>query len=172
MDRLGSECELTYDLAMEKLDERDNCEANQDDRACSIQDSLDILGDRWTILIMRDAFRGVRRFDDFRRDLDIARPVLTERLKRLVVAGVLDRRLYCERPPRYEYRLTPMGAALSPTLVALMRWGDEWLTDEPPTVLVHETCGEPLDQAFVCWHCDETFTQSSIASRPGLTPTS
>ena len=157
---------------MAKLDERDDREANQDDRACSIQDSLDILGDRWTILIMRDAFRGVRRFDDFRRDLDIARPVLTERLKRLVVAGVLDRRLYCERPPRYEYRLTPMGAALSPTLVALMRWGDEWLTDEPPTVLVHETCGEPLDQAFVCWHCDETFTQSSIASRPGLTPTS
>ena len=84
---------------MEKLDERGNREANQDDRACSIQDSLDSLGDRWTILIMRDAFRGVRRFDDFRRDLDIARPVLTERLKRLVVAGVLDRRLYCERPP-------------------------------------------------------------------------
>ena len=91
---------------MAKFDERDDREANQDDRACSIQDSLDILGDRWTILIMRDAFRGVRRFDDFRRDLHIARPVLTERLKRLVVAGVLDRRLYCERPPRYEYRLT------------------------------------------------------------------
>lgn len=138
-------------------------------RPCSIQASLDILGDRWTILIMRDAFRGVRRFDDFRRDLHIARPVLTERLKRLVESGVLERRQYCERPPRFEYRLTPMGAALSPALVALMRWGDDWLAtdDGPPTVLVHEACGEPLDQAFVCWHCDETFTQSDIASRPG-----
>ena len=138
------------------------------ERPCSIQASLDILGDRWTILILRDAFRGVRRFDDFRRDLEIARPVLTERLRRLVESGVFERRLYCERPPRYEYRLTPMGAALSPTLVALMRWGDDWLSaDGPPTVLVHETCGEPLDQAFVCWHCDETFTQSAIGSRPG-----
>ena len=138
------------------------------ERPCSIQASLDILADRWTILILRDAFRGVRRFDDFRRDLDIARPVLTERLKRLVEKGVFERRLYCERPPRYEYRLTQMGAALSPALVALMRWGDEWLSDDgPPIVLVHEACGEPLDQAFVCWKCDETFTQSDIVSRPG-----
>jgi DNA-binding HxlR family transcriptional regulator len=96
---------------------------------CSIQASLDILGDRWTILILRDAFRGVRRFDDFRRDLDIARPVLTDRLKRLVENEILGRHLYCERPPRYEYRLTARGMALSPTLVALMRWGDEWLSD-------------------------------------------
>ncbi len=141
-----------------------------DERPCSIQRSLDILGDRWTILIMRDAFRGVRRFDDFRTGLEIARPVLTDRLKRLVEAGVLERRLYCEHPPRFEYRLTAMGAALSPALVALMRWGDEWLADDgPPTVLVHERCGYPLDQAFVCWHCNETFTQPDIASRPGPT---
>jgi DNA-binding HxlR family transcriptional regulator len=137
-------------------------------RLCSIQASLDILGDRWTILILRDAFRGVRRFDDFRKDLDIARPVLTDRLKRLVEHGVLARHLYCERPPRHEYRLTEMGMALSPALVALMRWGDEWLSDgAAPTVLVHDTCGHPLDQQFVCWACDETFTPYDIASRPG-----
>ncbi|MFT4656703.1 MAG: DNA-binding HxlR family transcriptional regulator [Ilumatobacter sp.] len=136
--------------------------------ACSIQASLDVLGDRWTILILRDAFRGVRRFDDFRKDLSIARPVLTDRLKRLVERGVLVRHLYCERPPRYEYRLTQMGMALSPTLVALMRWGDAWLSEgDAPTVLVHTTCGHPLDQQFVCWNCDETFTQYDIASRPG-----
>jgi DNA-binding HxlR family transcriptional regulator len=135
---------------------------------CSIQASLDILGDRWTILILRDAFRGVRKFDDFRKDLRIARPVLTDRLKRLVERGVLARHLYCERPPRYEYRLTEMGMALSPALVALMRWGDDWLSDGgAPTVLVHDTCGNPLDQQFVCWECDETFTQYDIASRPG-----
>jgi DNA-binding HxlR family transcriptional regulator len=140
---------------------------------CSIQRSLEILGDRWTILIMRDAFRGIRRFDDFRRDLGIARPVLADRLKHLVDAGVLERRRYCERPPRDEYRLTPMGAALSPTLVALMRWGDEWLTDDgPPTTLIHEVCGEPLDQAFVCWHCNETFGSGQIASRSAHTGTS
>ncbi len=135
---------------------------------CSIQRSLEILGDRWTILIMRDAFRGIRRFDDLRRDLGIARPVLADRLKHLVDAGVLERRRYCDHPPRDEYRLTPMGAALSPTLVALMRWGDEWLSsDGPPTTLIHDVCGEPLDQAFVCWHCNETFGSGAIASRPG-----
>ncbi len=158
-DRLGSESELTYHL----VDMRESTAPD-----CSIQASLDILGDRWTILILRDAFRGVRRFEDFRRDLDIARPVLTERLKRLVDRGVLARHLYCERPPRHEYRLTEMGMALSPALVALMRWGDRWLSDgDAPTVLVHEACGHPLDQQFVCWHCDETFTQYDIASRPG-----
>jgi DNA-binding HxlR family transcriptional regulator len=136
--------------------------------SCSIQASLDVLGDRWTILILRDAFRGVRRFDEFRRDLDIARPVLTERLKRLVEHGVLARHLYCERPPRYEYRLTAKGMTLSPTLVAQMRWGDEWRSDgDAPTGLVHEACGHPLDQQVVCWECDETFTPHDIASRPG-----
>jgi DNA-binding HxlR family transcriptional regulator len=135
---------------------------------CSIQRSLDILGDRWTILVLRDAFRGVRRFDDFRRDLEIARPVLADRLKRLVGHGVMVRHLYCERPPRYEYRLTAMGMALSPALVALMRWGDEWLSsDGPPTVLVHDACGHPLDQQFVCWHCDVTLTPHDIESRRG-----
>ena len=141
----------------------------EDERQCSIQRSLDVLGDRWTILIMRDAFRGIRRFDELRSDLDIASPVLTDRLHRLVDAGVLVKRQYCERPPRFEYRLTEKGAALSPTLVALMRWGDDWLSDGgPPTVLVHDACGQPLDQTFVCWHCDETFSPTAIASRPGI----
>ncbi|MGI9644351.1 MAG: winged helix-turn-helix transcriptional regulator [Ilumatobacteraceae bacterium] len=135
---------------------------------CSIQRSLEVLGDRWTILILRDAFRGVRRYDEFRRDLDIARPVLADRLKRLVDHGVLTKQLYCEHPPRYEYRLTARGMALSPTLVALMRWGDDWLAEDgPPTVLVHDACGEPLDQQFVCWQCDQTFSPHDIASRPG-----
>lgn len=135
---------------------------------CSIQRSLEILGDRWTILVLRDAFRGVRRFDEFHRDLEIARPVLADRLKRLVEHGVMAKHLYCERPPRYEYRLTAMGMALSPTLVALMRWGDDWLSNaDPPTVLVHDACGHRLDQQFVCWHCDVTVTPHEIASERG-----
>ena len=135
---------------------------------CSIQASLDVLGDRWTLLILREAFRGTRRFGEFQQHLDIAKPVLTERLKGLVEHGVFTRQLYCERPPRFEYRLTEMGMALSPALVALMRWGDRYLArGAAPTVLVHDACGHPLDQQFVCWQCDQTFTPHEIASRPG-----
>lgn len=135
---------------------------------CSIQRALGIVGDTWTILILRDAFRGVRRFEDFRRDLGIAKPVLANRLKKLVDAGVMVRRRYCEHPPRDEYRLTRKGMDLSPALVALMRWGDHYLADDkPPVVLVHEACGKELDLTYVCWDCNETFTPRDIASRPG-----
>ena len=142
--------------------------AEPDDAPCSIARSLEVIGDRWTILILRDAFRGIRRFDDFRRDLEIARPVLADRLRKLVDAGVMTKVAYQDHPPRYEYRLTTMGIELSPALVALMRWGDTWLSDgAPPTVLVHDTCGHPLEQGFWCAHCGETFRPTDIASRPG-----
>ena len=121
------------------------------------------------MLILRDAFRGIRRFDDFRRDLEIARPVLADRLKRLVEHGVLVKVRYQDHPPRDEYRLTPMGIELSPILVALMHWGDRHLAgdDGPPTVLVHETCGHDLEQGFWCPSCRQTFSPTDIASRPG-----
>jgi DNA-binding HxlR family transcriptional regulator len=143
-----------------------------DDRvpaACSIAASLEIVGDRWTILILRDAFKGIRRFDELRRDLDIPRAVLADRLRRLVDHGVLVKRRYQERPPRDEYRLTPMGLQLSPILVALMQWGDRWLSGEdgPPTLLVHEPCGTEIDLGFYCWHCEQSFTPTDIISRPG-----
>jgi DNA-binding HxlR family transcriptional regulator len=135
---------------------------------CSIAAALNIVGDRWTILILRDAFRGIRRFDEFQRDLDIARPVLAERLKRLVAAGLMHKHEYQSQPVRYEYRLTRMGFELSPALVALMRWGDAWLADgSPPTVLVHEPCGRELAQGFWCPTCKQTFSPSEISSRPG-----
>jgi len=138
------------------------------DTPCSIARSLEVIGDRWTILILRDAFRGIRRFDDFRRDLEIARPVLADRLRKLVDAEVMTKVSYQDHPPRFEYRLTPMGIELSPALVALMRWGDTWLSDgAPPTVLVHEACGHPLEQGFWCASCGETFRPIDIASRPG-----
>ena len=139
------------------------------EQACSIARTLEVIGDRWTLLILRDAFRGVRRFDDLQRDLGIARNILTDRLQKLVDAGVLARRLYQEHPPRHEYRLTPMGYDLSPALVALMHWGDRYLADAPgpPLELVHDTCGTPVDQTFVCWSCDTTVTPSRIRSRPG-----
>jgi DNA-binding HxlR family transcriptional regulator len=135
---------------------------------CSIAGTLEIIGDRWTILILRDAFRGVRRFDEIQQDLGIARNVLTDRLNKLVDHGVLEKRQYQDRPARYEYRLTPKGVDLSPALVALMRWGDKHLAgDDGPTVLVHDECGKPLDQTFICWDCDTTVQPTEIRSRPG-----
>ncbi|MBO0731929.1 MAG: helix-turn-helix transcriptional regulator [Acidimicrobiaceae bacterium] len=118
------------------------------------------------MLILRDVFRGVRRFDELRVDLGIARPVLSDRLRKLVAAGILRKTQYQERPPRSEYRLTPMGVELSPALIALLRWGDRWLGDDEPTVvLCHSPCGTELEQAFWCRKCRTTFGPLAIRSR-------
>src|SRR3954471_9841647 len=114
-----------------------------DDQVCSIARSLEIVGERWTLLVLREAFLGTRRFDDFQRSLGIARNVLTERLARLVDEGVLEGRRYQERPERYEYRLTEKGIELWPVMVHLLQWGDHHYPDEagPPRVLTHRGCG-------------------------------
>jgi DNA-binding HxlR family transcriptional regulator len=131
--------------------------------------TLQLVGDRWSILIIRAALRGVRRFDDYCTDLGIARPVLTNRLRKLVDGGVLQREPYQEHPPRYEYRLTPAGTALSPALVALIRWGDQHLgTDDPDIVLVHAPCDTELEQGFWCRTCATTFGPTAIRAR--MTP--
>ncbi|HTO01974.1 MAG TPA: helix-turn-helix domain-containing protein [Microthrixaceae bacterium] len=139
---------------------------SSEEGACSIASALDVVGDRWTILILRDAFRGIRRFDEIRRDLDIPRAVLSERLRRLVDDGILVKRPYQERPARYEYRLTPMGRELSPILVSLMQWGDRWLSEgQPPhTRLVHEPCRTEIDLGFYCWECGSTFGPTEICA--------
>lgn len=99
---------------------------------CSVARALEVVGERWTLLILRDAFLGVRRFDDFQRSLGVARNVLNARLQRLVEHGLLERRRYQERPERFEYRLTEMGLDLLPVIEALMRWGDRWLPSPAP----------------------------------------
>src|SRR4051794_4921023 len=110
---------------------------------CSIAQALSIVGDRWTMLILRDAFRRTRRFEDFQARTGAPRPILAERLKTLVDNGVLERQQYSERPDRYEYRLTEKGLALYPVMVSLLRWGDGWLSDgdDPPVELRHRGCG-------------------------------
>ncbi|MFF3431095.1 winged helix-turn-helix transcriptional regulator [Streptomyces sp. NPDC002602] len=100
------------------------------DADCSIAQALDVVGDWWTLLVVRDAARGVHRFEEFQRELGVSRKVLTERLKLLVEAGVLTREPYQERPVRHEYRLTPRGRGLLPVLVALQDWGDAWILGE------------------------------------------
>jgi DNA-binding HxlR family transcriptional regulator len=99
--------------------------------------------DTWTLLILRDAFRGTRRFDDFHASLGMARSVLTARLRKLTEEGILKRRSYSDHPPRYEYLLTEKGRALFPVITALLTWGDTWAPGPggPPVVLVHDTCG-------------------------------
>jgi DNA-binding HxlR family transcriptional regulator len=123
---------------------------------CSIARAMEILGERWTFLILREAFYGVRRFSDMQRNLGIARNILSTRLQTLVSAGIFERRLYQEEPERYEYRLTPAGRDLYPSIVTLMRWGDEHLAGDfgPPVVLRHK-CGHEADPTLVCAHCRE-----------------
>ena len=126
----------------------------------------DLIGDKWSMLLVRDVFRGVRRFDELCDDLGMSRAVLTGRLKKLVDAGVLEKVPYEERPLRHDYRLTQMGTELSPMLVALLRWGDRWLGGgEPTAVLVHAPCDTELEQAFWCRTCKTTFGPAAIKSR-------
>ena len=140
---------------------------NFGEMTCSIARTLDVVGERWSLLILRDAFYGVRRFDDFQRDLGVARNVLTDRLNSLVDHGVLERHLYEERPPRYEYRLTEKGRELLPVVLAMMRWGDRWATDgEPPVKLIHEHCGQVTHAVGVCAACGEELTLAGVRTTP------
>jgi DNA-binding HxlR family transcriptional regulator len=133
------------------------------DSHAAIEYTLGVIGDRWSILIVRAALRGLRRFDEFVDDLGIARPVLTDRLRRLVEHDVLEKVPYQERPLRYEYRLTEAGLALSPVLVALVRWSERFVPNvEPSTALVHAPCGTELEQAFWCRHCQTTFGPTQV----------
>ena len=126
------------------------------DQDCSIARALSVVGDRWTLLVLREAFVRTRRFEDFQEFTGAPRPVLAERLKSLVEHGVLERRRYSERPDRYEYRLTPKGLDLYPVVVSLLRWGDRWMTDGPvPVELRHRDCGEVVHPELACPSCGE-----------------
>lgn len=135
---------------------------------CSVARTLEVVGEWWSLLVLRDAFKGVRRFDDFQRSLGIARNILTDRLSTLVVEGVLERRLYQSRPERYEYRLTEKGRDLYPIIVGLMHWGDRWAADEmgPPVVLTHKACGHDGLPVMTCAHCGEQVDARAMRWRP------
>lgn len=136
------------------------------DQNCSVARALEVVGERWTILILRDAFRGVHRFDDFQRSLGVARNVLQTRLLRLVDEGLLERRRYQEHPPRHEYRLTPRGEDLWPVLLALMEWGDRHRgAGEPAPRAVHRDCGGALTQRCLCSTCDAQIEVGDVELR-------
>ena len=131
---------------------------------CSVGRAMDILGERWTFLILRESFYGVRRFSDMQRNLGIARNILSNRLQTLVGAGILERRRYQEEPERYEYRLSEAGIDLYPAIVTLMRWGDRHLSGElgPPVVLRHNPCGHVTEPVVVCSHCREELDPHEV----------
>jgi DNA-binding HxlR family transcriptional regulator len=116
---------------------------------CSIARALEVVGERWTLLIIRDVFLGLRKFDEIQEDLGIARNVLTDRLGRLVDEGILERVRYSERPERFEYRLTPKGLELNVALTALRQWGDKHLSEKPPRLLRRKADRKPVIAALV-----------------------
>ena len=140
-----------------------------DEQNCSVARALEVLGDRWTLLIVRDAFLGVRRFDDFQRNLGVARNVLSDRLQRLVDEGLLERRRYQERPERFEYRLTEKGMDLWPAIITLMKWGDRYY--EPPggrpRIVRHRECGGEVTAQLTCDRCGASLTAREAFSEPG-----
>jgi DNA-binding HxlR family transcriptional regulator len=138
------------------------------DQVCSVARSLEVLGERWTLLVIRDVFNGKRRFDAIQRDLGVARNVLAARLGRLVEEGILEKRPYQQRPPRYEYFLTGKGLELWPVMVAMMDWGDRHLAaGGPPVVIRHKQCGGSVDGRGYCDRCGARLDARDAYAEPG-----
>lgn len=142
---------------------------------CSIARSLELVGERWTILVIREVFFGRRKFGEMLSSLGIARNVLASRLDRLVDEGILERRAYSERPPRDEYFLTEKGLDLWPTIVTLMHWGDKHmpLPGGPPAVIVHKgDCGGTVNDRRICERCGKELgvREARATAGPGLAP--
>ncbi|HEU5157244.1 MAG TPA: helix-turn-helix domain-containing protein [Streptosporangiaceae bacterium] len=139
-----------------------------DTQNCSIARALEVVGDRWTLLVIRSAFEGVRRFDDFQTTLGVARNVLTDRLARLCAEGIMRRVRYQERPERYEYRLTRKGVGLWPAMMSLLLWGDQHYAEAgPPLIIVHRGCGGALTTRLTCDACGVSLGPTDIDVRPG-----
>jgi DNA-binding HxlR family transcriptional regulator len=140
-----------------------------EDMSCSVARSLEVIGEWWTLLILRDAFLGITRFEELQTRLGIARNILAKRLETLVEHGVLERRCYDEARNRHDYVLTEKGKALWPVLVTIRQWGDEWIVGpgNEPIALVHTTCGERTTAFLACDHCGEELHGRDVRVVPG-----
>lgn len=144
---------------------------------CSIQRTLDVIGEKWTLLLLREAFNGVRRFDQIRGHVGISDPVLSDRLRKLVAAGVLEALPYREpgRRIRHEYRLTARGLDLYPVMIALLQWGDRYCADPdgPSVVVTHRGCNEPVSAVVACasGHKLDSPRDGRAVPGPGAHPT-
>jgi DNA-binding HxlR family transcriptional regulator len=135
---------------------------------CSVAQCLEVVGEWWSMLIVRDCFLGVTRFEDFQRRLGISRNILNERLSSLVGSGVLERVPYSEHPPRSDYKLTAKGRDLWPVLTAMRQWGDQYAAPKgAPIELVHRSCGQVTHAEMVCSWCGGKLTENNVRAVPG-----
>jgi DNA-binding HxlR family transcriptional regulator len=134
-------------------------------RPCSVAASLEIVGERWSLLAVREMGYGVHHFTKIAAYTGASRDILADRLRKLEAGGVVERRQYSEHPPRYEYHLTQAGQELFPVLLALCHWGDKWAVDEPALEFWHD-CGHRLETELVCRHCDQAVTRPSLELVP------
>jgi DNA-binding HxlR family transcriptional regulator len=137
--------------------------------ACSIARTMDVVGEPWSPLIVRNIYIGISRFDQLQQSLGISRKVLAERLRWLTETGVLERREYSSKPPRYEYALTDKGFELFEVLMVMVRWGDKWLAGAagPPVLYRHHACGKVSHVELRCSECGEAMTARDIDVLPG-----
>ncbi|MEM9033207.1 MAG: helix-turn-helix domain-containing protein [Actinomycetota bacterium] len=143
-------------------------------KECSIARAIAVVGDPWALMFVREALAGETRFVGFQNSTGAQPSVVSDRLKRLLDAGIFERHEYSSHPPRQEYRLTKMGEDLFPVVMALNRWGDVHLSGDagPPLVYRHETCGHDADPIVVCGHCGDPLTFGSVTVEPGPGATS
>jgi DNA-binding HxlR family transcriptional regulator len=144
------------------------------DMHCSLAQCLEVVGEWWSMLIIRDVFLGVTRFDDFQQRLGISRNILNQRLTTLVDAGVLTKVPYSEHPPRNDYRLTEKGRDLWPVLTAMRQWGDKYVApDGPPMKMKHKGCGRFVEAVMTCSHCGERIGPRDVlaVAGPGVVET-
>ncbi len=139
------------------------------DMTCSVARALSVVGDRWTLLILRESFLRTRRFEDFQAHLGTTRHRLADRLAKLVEHGILERVRYQERPERFEYRLTEKGRDLYPVIVSLVAWGDRWMAgaEGPPIELVHRGCGHLMTPSLACPDCGGAITARDVQAQLG-----
>jgi DNA-binding HxlR family transcriptional regulator len=135
-----------------------------DEEPCSVARTVAVIGDRWSLLVLRDCFLRVRRFEDFQSGLGVTRHVLADRLKKLVRHGVLRRVPYQTRPKRYEYLLTPKGLDLYAIVMAIVHWGDIHMVDERgrPRLYEHKLCGKMFDPVMTCSECQEPLSARDV----------
>ena len=142
------------------------------DMPCPVARTLSVMGDRWTFLVIRNAFMGMRRFEAFQQSLGLTRHVLAGRLGRLVEQGILSRQPYQQRPLRHEYRLTDKGKDLYPVLLSLSSWGDRWMGQGETTAfrLQHASCGHNFSPVMCCSECGEALRPREVQIMTGAEP--
>jgi len=138
-------------------------------QTCSVARTLAVIGDRWTMMVLREAFLRTRRFDEFQARIGAARHIVADRLKKLVEHGILERRKYQDRPARYEYRLTEKGLDLHPILLSMTAWGDRWMDrgEGAPLEFVHKDCGHVMTPVLGCSVCGKPVGPRSVQPKPG-----